>query len=248
MLRRVNDLKDLSIAASDGDIGGLEDIYFDDVSWTVRYLVVDTGTWLPGRKVLISPMSVRAANWGRESLPVSLTKAQVEQSPSIETDLPVNRQYEVEYSRYYGYPYYWTGPYRWGNTRYPEEVLASGGQPVEPIPGAVGDPRLRSARDVMGYYIEASDGDIGHVEDFLIDDREWAIRFMIVDTRNWLPGKKVLVSPDWISRVSWRDSRVYVDLTKQGVESAPEYDPTGPLARDYESRLFGHYGRRSYWE
>jgi hypothetical protein len=111
-----------------------------------------------------------------------------------------------------------------------------------------GDPTLRSARDVMGYYIDATDGDIGHVEDFLLDDREWAIRYMIIDTRNSRPGKKVLVSPAWISRVSWPDSRVYVDLTKEGVKTAPEYDPDHPFEREHEDRLYQHYGRRNYWE
>jgi hypothetical protein len=112
----------------------------------------------------------------------------------------------------------------------------------------LGDSRLRSARDVMGYYIEATDGDIGHVDDFLIDDSEWAIRYMIVDTRNWWPGKKVLISPEWISQVSWPDSRVYVDLTREGVKTAPEYDPSRPVEREYETRLYRHHDRPSYWE
>lgn len=260
MQRTVSDLKGLSIAATDGDIGSVQDVEFDDASWTARYLVVDTGTWLPGRRVLISPISARGVDAPGGRLSVSLTKAQVEACPSVDADKPVDRQYEVEYSRYYGYPYYWTGPFRWGATRYADEAFITGGlaplpvvevppPPPEPPPlEGPGDPHLRSAREVMGYHIEATDGDIGHVEDFVVDDREWAIRYMIVGTRNWWPGKKVLISPEWISRVSWSDSRVYVDLTREGVKAAPAYDPERPLEREYESRLYGHYGRRNYWE
>jgi sporulation protein YlmC with PRC-barrel domain len=260
MLRTVSELQGRAIAASDGEIGSVEDVYFDDVGWTVRYLVVDTGHWLPGRTVLISPMAIRKAGGVDGAIPVALTKAQVERSPSVDTDLPVNRQYELEYSRYYGYPFYWSGPYRWGSVRYPDDLTATGPGPVPAVGAAPpapavrdtmesgGDPHLRSARDVTGYYIEATDGDIGHVEDLLVDDREWAIRYMIVDTRNWWPGKKVLLSPDWIARVSWQDSRVHVDLTRDGIKSAPEYDPTRPIEREYESSLYGHHARRSYWD
>jgi len=240
-------LSGLKLAASDGDIGSVSDLYFDDRSWTVRYLVVDTGTWLPGRRVLISPISLRASA-DESAVEVSLTKEQVEASPSVDSDKPVDRQYEEQFSQHYGYPYYWTGPYRWGASALPGDV-ALAGVPIADLPVVEGgDPRLRSAADVMSYYIEAVDGDIGHVEDFLVDGREWAIRYMVIDTRNWWPGKKVLVSPAWINEVSWPDSRVYVDLTREGVKSAPEYDPDHPLEREYESRLFQHYGRTRYWE
>lgn len=247
MLKTMSDLKGMNIAATDGEIGSVDDVYFDDLSWTFRYVVVDTGTWLPGRRVLISPMSVKTPAWD-ERLPVNLTKAQIEESPSIDTDRPVSRQYEMDYLRYYGYPYYWGGPHRWGTTQYAGEAGPGGTPASESAALEGGDPNLRSAREIMGYYIEATDGDIGHVKDFLFDDREWAIRYMIVDTGNWWPGKKVLVSPEWIRRVSWQDSRVTVDLSKEGVKSAPEYDPTRPPAREYETRLYSHYQRRNYWE
>jgi uncharacterized protein YrrD len=246
MLRSASHLKGTTIAATDGDIGSVQDLYFDDLTWTIRYLMVDTGTWLPGRQVLISPRSVGTVA-DDERIPVALTKRQVENSPSVDTDRPVDRQYEEEYSRYYGYPYYWTGPYRWGATAYPGEAMVL---PVTPdvVAPPVGDPSLRSVRNVTGYYIEATDGDLGHVEDFIVDTSPWAIRYMIVDTRNWWPGKKVLVSPEWIREVSWPESRVYVDMTKDAIQQAPEYDPEQPLAREYEARLFGHHGRRTYWD
>jgi len=178
-MRTAGELKGATIEAMDGDIGSVQDVYFDDRTWTVRYVVVDTGAWLPGRQVLISPFAFQAVP-GASRLRTSLTKKQIENSPSPDSDRPVNRQREVEFSRYYGYPYYWVGPYRWGGLAYP-------GLPLEaPQPSPVdeemlardlegGDPNLRSARDVMGYYINATDGDIGHVEDFLVDDETWAI-------------------------------------------------------------------------
>ena len=221
MLRTASHLKGTSIAATDGEIGSVQDLYFDDHSWTIRYLVVDTGTWLPGRQVLISPRSIMTVT-DEAKIPVSLTKSQVENSPSTDVDKPVERQYEEEYSQYYGYPYYWTGPYRWGATPYPGEgVLAIPEAAAAMPPRGGGDPSLRSTRNVTGYYIEATDGDIGHVDDFIVDTTAWAIRYMLIDTRNWWPGKKVLVSPEWINRVSWPDSRVYVDMSKQAIKSAP---------------------------
>ena len=198
MLRTAGNLKGVTIEAMDGDIGSVQDLYFDDRTWTIRYLVVDTGTWLPGRRVLISPFAFHLVP-GTSRLRTSLTKQQVKDSPSIDTDRPVDRQREIAFAQYYGYPFYWLGPNRWGELAYP-------GMPVPPVqPTALeqemlsrqwedADPDLRSARDVMGYYLQATDGDLGHVEDFLVDAESWAIRYMIVDTRNWLPGRKVLVS------------------------------------------------------
>jgi sporulation protein YlmC with PRC-barrel domain len=247
MLRTASHLKGASIAATDGEIGSVHDLYFDDLTWTIRYLVVDTGTWLPGRQVLISPRSVRSAP-NQDRVPVALTKEQVKGSPSIDTEKPVERQYEETYSQYYGFPYYWTGPYRWGTTPYPGEGPLSEARATSAMSPPGGNPSIRSVHNVTGYYVEAIDGDIGHVEDFLVDDREWAIRYMIVDTRNWWPGKKVIISPEWINRVSWPDSRVYVDMSREGVKTAPEYDADRPLEREYETRLFGHHNRRIYWD
>jgi uncharacterized protein YrrD len=251
MLRTAGELKGVTIEAMDGDIGSVQDLYFDDHTWTVRYVVVDTGTWLPGRQVLVSPFAFQSVP-GAPRLRTSLTKERVQNSPSIDADRPVNRQREIEFSQYYGYPYYWAGPNRWGDLAYPampppskvdQEVLESLAREQEG-----GDPHLRSARDVMGYYIHATDGDLGHVEDFLVDAETWAIRYIIVDTRNWLPGRHVLVSPEWIQQVSWEDSKVYVELSKRHIEAAPEFDPSIPLAREHEERLYDHLGRSKYWE
>lgn len=252
MLYKLNDLKGLTIKAKDGEIGEVDDFYFDDERWTIRYLVVDTGKWLPGRKVLISPISLGKADRSNQRVEVNLNMKQVENSPGIEADKPVSRQYETSYFNYYGYPYYWTGPQLWGPAAYPGPLMMPDRTQVEVE--AVrreqesADPHLHSAKEVAGYYIEATDGDIGHVDDFLIDDENWAIRYIVVDTRNWWPGKKVLLSPQWLERVSWHDSRVYANLSRADIEKAPEYDVQKPLSRDYESSLHRHYDRPPYWD
>lgn len=249
MQKSTKDLKGNTIVSTDGDIGKVDDFYFDDEDWTIRYLVADTGNWLVGRKVLLSPIAVGKADFSSGQVNVKLTKKQVEESPSIDTDKPVSRQHEAYYHDYYGYPYYWSGPYLWGSMYYP-------GLPVDDQQRVderraereeAGDLHLRSAATVAGYHIEATDGDIGHVEDFIVDDESWEIRYMVVDTRNWLPGKKVLVAPRWIDRVSWEESKVYVSLTREAIENAPEYDPDA-LNREYEEKLHDHYGQPRYWD
>jgi hypothetical protein len=252
MLRTISTLKGLTVSAIDGDIGSVYDVYFDGLRWTVRYFVVDTGTWLSGRRVLISPMCVAEVVGDR--LNVGISKAKVEQSPSWDTEKPVSRQHEIAYSQYYDYPYYWTGPARWGLGWDPLTGVAPVPRP-DPVQEEIqareretADPSLHGARDVLGYYVQAADDDVGHVEDFLVDDGTWAIRYMVVDTRNWLPGRKVVISPGWIKTVSWDNSRVYVDLSRAQVEAAPAYDPTVPMERAHEERLYAHYRRPTYWD
>jgi sporulation protein YlmC with PRC-barrel domain len=252
MLHTISELKGYSISATDGEIGQVEDFYFDDEHWAVRYLIVDTGGWLLGRKVLISPISIGRAAPDRQSLAVALSKQQIENSPSIDSEKPVSRQYENSFYDYYRYPHYWGGPYLWGPTAFPGEIIAPPPSDVELAAAPQGsdssDPHLRSAHEVTGYYIEATDGEIGHVEDFLVDDENWAIRYMLIDTQNWWPGKKVVVSPDWIERVSWSDSRVYVNESRENIQHAPEYEANQQLTREFETRLHRHYNRAPYWD
>jgi hypothetical protein len=244
-------LKDFTIQATDGELGTVEDIYFDDETWAIRYLIADTGGWLGGRQVLISPISVVQTDWEAKRLDVALTKHQVEHSPNIDTHQPVSRQHEASYVGYYGYPYYWGGPYLWGEAAYPKALATppavSKKAMAERIQRESTDSHLRSAEAVTGYNIEASDGEIGHVDGFIVDDEAWAIRYIEVATRNWWPGKKVLVSPAWIERVSWTDSKVYVGLTRVVIRDGPEYIESKPITREYEHRLHSHYGRPPYW-
>src|ERR1700722_4138526 len=249
MLRNAKDLHGFTIRATDGDIGTVDQLYFDDETWAIRYLTVETGGWLGGRPVLISPISVLLTDWQTKHLNVALTKKQVEHSPDIDTQQPVSRQHEAQYNLYYGYPYYWGGPFLWGAALNPAEVVIP--PPTEAALDTVDsqskDSHLRSTDAVADYAIEASDGEIGHVAGFVVDDAAWAIRYIEVATRNWWPGKKVLVSPAWIERVSWADSKVYTALSREAIQNAPEYDEFAPISREYENRLYFHYGRPPYW-
>ena len=243
MLTNAEFVEDLAIHATDGELGTVNEFYFDDESWGIRYLTVKTGSWLSGREVLISPISVIGVDWPAKRLDVALTKKQVENSPDIDTHQPVSRQHEADYSAYYGYNYYWGGPFLWGPVYRPMDLKsASSGAGKESA-----DSHLRSSKEVTGYHIEAKDGEIGHLEGFVIDDEAWALRYVEVATRNWLPGKKVLVSPAWIERVGWRESKIYVGLFREAIEKAPEYLMSEPLTREYETRLYFHYGRPPYW-
>jgi hypothetical protein len=251
MLRNTAHLKGFAILATDGELGTVDQLYFDDKTWAIRYFVVETGGWLGGRRVLISPISVTRADWHKRQLDVVLTKKQVEGSPNVDTHQPISRQHEAEFYGYYGYPYYWDGPYLWGPAFYPAGVAISPTASREALAERVGreltDSHLRSAEGVTGYNIEASDGEIGHLDGFVVDDEAWAIRYIEVATRNWWPGKRVLVSPAWIDRVSWADSKVYVGLSREAIRNAPEYTESTPITREYENRLYFHYGRPPYW-
>ena len=254
MLRPLRQIRDYAIGATDGDVGEVTDVYFDDHSWTVRYLVVDTGTWLPGRQVLISPSAIARVDAAGQRLVTTLSRDRIKDSPGIDEAKPVSRQLEISFYGYYGYPFYWTGPYRWGATPYP----LLGMPPMPPRSSAAeetaarareaGDPSLRSANEVAGYGISATDGDLGHVEDYLIDEASWAIRYLVIDPRNWWPGAHVIIPAEWIERVDWHAGKVAVNVTRQQVKDAPEYRPAPTLGRDYEMLLYGHYGRPGYWD
>jgi hypothetical protein len=251
MLTNATHLKGLVIRATDGELGTVEQFYFDDETWAIRYLIVETGGWLGGRRVLISPFSVIQTDWAARQLDVALTKKQVEHSPEINTHQPVSRQHEAAYLGYYGYPCYWGGPYLWGPTFYPagwkSPTSASAEATADRARRESTDSHLRSSEAVTGYDIEAADGEIGHVDGFVVDDEAWAIRYIEVATRNWWPGKKVLVSPAWIERVTWTTSKVHVGLSREAIKNGPEYVESMPITREYENRLYFHYGRPPYW-
>ena len=245
MLKKVKTLNGYKLNSLDGEIGKVKEFFFDDHYWTIRYLVAETGDWLTGRQVLISPYALVAVNQEKQSIKVNLTKKQIEDSPSLNSDKPVSRQFEKEYYGYFGWPIYWAGAYMWGPYPY---IVRDNKKREEYAEGKkAGDPHLRSTHDVSGHHIQAGDGEIGHVEDFIVDDETWAIRYLVVDTRNWWPGKKVLISPRWIERVSWEEAKVFVNLTRATIRLAPEYTEETLLTRDYETRLHQHYSRQGYW-
>jgi len=240
-----------TIGATDGEIGEVTDVYFDDERWTIRYMVVATGRWLHGRKVLISPISVRGLSWDDSIIEVDLSRQQVRDSPSVDTDKPVSRQHETAYYNHYGYPSYWEGSNPWGLATYPLPWVGASPDPaISARPWTddsvtrrrqqldrerpAGDCHLRSSNQVIGYEVMATDGPAGIVEDFIFDDDSWAIRHAVVATRKWLHGRHVLLPPESIIGFSWSEHEAYVNLAREAVETSPEYETkfSGPGERE----------------
>lgn len=211
-LRRTKDLHEFTIAATDADIGRINDVYFDDRSWMIRYIVVQMGEVLDGQKVLISLKDLKQPVWMPLHVRVNLTWREVENSPDISAHKPVSRQHL-------------------------KEERNNGSE----------DAHLRSTLEVIGYHLLATDGEIGHVEDFLFDDESWKIRYAIVDTSNWWDGRRVLLRPEWIKSVRWRSGKIQMDMSREKIKNSPEWDPNQPLSRKYELHLHKYYGGEPYW-
>ena len=235
MLRSLKQLYGNKLGASDGEIGHVKDFYFDDQNWVVRYLVADTGSWLPGRKVLLTPHAFGKLHHAGKALLVNLTRHQIEDSPSIDTHKPVSRQYEEEYYRYYGWPYYWQGDGLWGLSGFPILELPAKALPAAPptaagAPSEPADAHLRSTQAVTGYLLQASDGTAGHVSDFMMDDQTWALGQLIIKTGHRLSGKEVEIPTSQVARISWDASTVFVSQSMKAVEQSPQHSstPVGP--------------------
>lgn len=218
MLSSMKKFLDFALDASDGEIGSLDEFYFDDTGWGIRYMVLKPRKWLSGRKVLISPVSLGKPDFGKRVLPANLSKEQIEASPAVVEGKPLTRQDEEKLDSYYKWPEYW------------KEMKKS---------------RLHSSKDVMRYSIVAKDGGIGRVDDFVVDDETWRIRYLVVDTG--LLGKKVPIAPEWISEIDAKGKRILVGLLKDEIKKAPEYVTDG-LTREYENMLYGQFGKRGYWD
>lgn len=247
MLLSIRHLSSFTIEAEDGNIGQVYSFLFDDRTWAIRYLVVDTGKWLPGRKVLIVPSAFgRPVGWLRV-FPVELTREKIRQSPDIDTDRPVSRQQEAELHSYYNWASYWGGT-AWEPTVSPYAAERS----AEDLAGRTSEQEqasehLRSTREVIDYRIHAEDGYIGHVDDFIVNVEDWVIRYLVADTGKWLPGRKVLLPPEWVKEISWGAAEIFVDVSRKTVADSPEFDPTAPVNREYEVQLYDYYGRPAYW-
>ena len=258
MLRNINSLLGHKIQATDGELGKVDEFYFGDKKWDIRYMVVETGNWLLNRKVLISPAALKTPDWNSRTFPVALTLEQVRNSPDIDTKKTVTRQHEIELQKYYyGGGTFYAGGMSGGG-------MAGGGLAGVGMPGgsmlpplvaqeetpeaaaaalAGEDVHLRGTRAVTGYSLHASDGPIGKVEDYILDDEKWVIRYLVADAGLWLPGRKVLISTHWLKKVAWETAEVFVKLTQAAVQNSPEFDPSRPVSGDYESVLYDHYGR-----
>ncbi len=244
MLRSLKEIEGFTANATDGDVGRAVDFLLDDERWAVRYLVVEPGTFLDGNQVLVSPISFREVEWPAHRFHLALTKERVRKSPSIDVDKPVSRQHEGDFSRYYGFPFYWRSSGLWGTSSYPSALAGNGSKEEPPAPPEEGgDVHLRSSRDVRGYQVQGTDDAIGHVEDFLVDEETWQVRYLVIDVGNWWFGRKVLVAPDWATRISWEERTVTLDMSREAIRTSPEWDPAAAIDPEYEARLHGHYGR-----
>lgn len=246
-LRKVDSLKGFELGVHDGKIGKCSDFLFDDEVWGIRYLVAYTLKWLPVRKVLISPINIGNVDGVSQTINIDLSKVQVKNSPPLDSDAPVSRQYEIIFNNYYGLSDYWDGAGIWDKEIYPrtlrsrEKLLG-----VEDVYGKKSN--LRSTKEVTGYRIHARDGDIGHIEDFLIEEDAWLIRYLVIDTSNWIPGsKRVIVDPNWVDAIDWAGHSISLRMTKEQVESSPEYNPLNQVSREYEKSIFDHYNFPYYW-
>ncbi len=225
MLRSINPLKNYSLLSKEGDIGQCNDFLFDDQSWTIRYMVADTRKWLPGRKVLIYPSFFGEPQWKSGQFPVDMTKEQIKDSPPLDSDAPIGREFEKIILNHWNVPYWWENK---------SKAL---------------DTPLRSINETTGYSIRALDGKIGQAQDFIVDTKNWRILYMVIDTKKWFPGgRKVLIATSWIKKVDWFQRMVDIDLKVDTIKESPEYNPDEPVNREYETRLYDFYGREVYWE
>jgi uncharacterized protein YrrD len=220
MLRSLRQLYGKKLGASDGDIGHVKDFYFNDQQWAIRYVIADTGSWLSGRLVLISPHAFENLHQDGDCLVVNLTRQQIENSPAIESHKPVSRQYVEEYYR--------VGE-TWGVGGFPEAPPAPH---LMPSKQASDDLHLQSTQALSGYPIQTSEGAIGHVIDFIIDDKSWAICHLVVETGHWYSRKEIVISPKHIDRISYEEPKVFVNVTKEAILEAPQYH-VSPLGEAY---------------
>jgi hypothetical protein len=252
MLQVVSGFRGCTLEVLDGTLGTVSDFLFDDRTWKTRWLVIDTGSWLPGRKVLLHPTAVKSSDLDQRLVRVDLTRAQVEASPNIGVDQPVSRQNESDMYLYYGWDPRWDTGLSGGGFGLPRYSPSSSDDAMlrTPFDSATSsrddDPHLRSITAITSYHVHAFDGSIGHIENFLIDDADWGIRYLIVDTRNWLAGQEVLLSPYAITTISWADHRVMIDLTREQVKKSPPWNPVEVIDQTYEERLHSHYGWPGY--
>ena len=248
MQRALKPLIGSKIHARDGTIGHVRNLYLDDARWVLRYLVVETGGWLHGRTVLISPAAFESANWDEHEVSLALTRKQIEESPDVSTDLPISRQHEIELHRYYQWPAYYV--YGLGSSLgwpYPELYVAPPGAEPSPASADIGDSHLESLRVLTGYELRAKDGALGHLDDCVADDDTWEVRWLVVDTHRWLPGRRVLISPRRVRDVNWSHSVIHVDLGRDDISGSPEFDPAVPASHEYEDVVFDFYGRPKSW-
>lgn len=255
MLQAAKKFISIKVQCLDGECGHIRDIYFDDDKWTVRYFLLDTGKWLPGELVLVSPLAVDEIDFKNKILEINLTREQIEKSPKPSEHKPISRQMEEKYANYYDYPLYWPGSGIWPAVGYDLAYYASfknhrisdAEKKDESQEVKKEDRHLRTINETKGYFIEAINSRFGHVEDFVIDDETWELRYLVVDTINWWPSKSVIISPQWVKNIDWAESKIVLNLEKEKIKNSPTYSEEN-LDRDYEINLYDYYQEPKYWE
>ncbi|MDP4266108.1 MAG: PRC-barrel domain-containing protein [Bacteroidota bacterium] len=240
----LNDIIGYKIHATDGYLGKVIDFFFDDESWTIRYIVVDTDSLTKGRKVLLSTVALGIPDKETFSFPAKINCDQVINSPDINTQKPVYRKHEIGLFKHYSWPVYWGTEYYSSRTFGTNtESVESGKETKQPEGTTQEDQHIRSTNIIRDYHIQAINGDIGHVDDYIYDPETWKILYIVVKTRNWLPGRKVLISPEWIKEVKWTENKLIANLTQDSIRKSPVYEHTRPLTKDYIAKLHQHYER-----
>ena len=238
MLRSLNQLIGYSVLATDGPIGRVSEMYFDDQEWRMRYLVVETGGWLSSRKVLLPVLSLEKPDWKLEEIPVSLTRELVRSSPEIDTDMPVARQHEIDLHAHYGWEMYWAG----GNYMRSGDMVPY----VEPEPrhidtnkgGKPYNPHLRSTKFITSCRVHAIDGDVGHASDFIIDDAAWMIHQLVINIGTFFSPNQVMLPPERVGNIEWERRKVNVKVYRDDVRNSPQFTLPTLLDTVYEDAVF----------
>ena len=247
MLRSLKELLGYELMATDGQIGNVEDLLLSDEDWMIRYLVLETGPWIFGRKVLISPEALLQPVWASQTFPVNLTREQVKSSPDVDLAKPVSRQYEEKLRAYHNWPVYWGGthPMHGGPTYVPPNLFKTKIKPED----ATYDTHLRSTHELLDYQVIATDGEAGMMDDFIVDDEGWQCRYLVLDTSEETGAeKKVLVALEWINSIEVEGMDIFIGLTREAIRFSPEFDPTVPVNRQYEEVLYDYHGKPKYWQ
>lgn len=252
MLKRLNEINGFSFHTPEGSIGSCKDTLFDDNRWTVRYLDVDTGNWLPGRRVLLSPISLGEPSWETGEIPTQLSKKQIQDSPSLESHLPVSKTWEDSFFNFHGWPYYGVGMHMWGLTHYPDEDDLKKVHEIQTQPQTLSKRKsnLRSSKELIGYEVSTQDGHLGSVEDYLFDTRSWTIRYLVVKTTQAFEADEIIIAPSWVSNIDWTGRQCVLELTQADIKLSPQVagQLNDHLDREFELKLHRHYEKPVYWE
>jgi len=217
------------LGALDDKIGHVEDCYFDDKNWAVRYFVADTDWWNFPRRVLLSPHAFGPIPEHGTALPVHLTREQIKRSPSLKMEGPVTRDFETDYYSYYDWPFYWQGGWLWGPSDSPtrkQPMTNTAGCQTSTPPGPCAhqpvdaNASLRSARAAFGLPVYSGADSVARVADFLMDEKNWRIRYLVLDAGHWYARKEVLISTRKVLSIDWDRSRVEITPTREAIERA----------------------------